>query len=90
MAATPRKPQKPLALGKLYASCIRTAAVPALVAESGGVQFGAIPGDGPDLPSICTQMLRDGAARHGKTVAVVFADVKRLSTTSCRKSPWAP
>ena len=48
MAAAPRKPQKPLTLGnargvlcsssvgKLYARCLRSAAVPALVAESVG------------------------------------------------------
>ena len=63
-------------MGKLYARCLRTAAVPALVAEAAGVQFGAVPGGGTDLPSICAQMSLDGAARRGKMVAVVFAGAK--------------
>ncbi len=40
-------------VGKLYARCLPTAAVPALVAGAAGVQFWAVPGGGTDLPSIC-------------------------------------
>ena len=88
MAAVPREPQKPLTLsnarvvlcsssvGKLYARCLRSAAVPALVAESAGAKFGAVPKGGTDLPAVSTQVFLDGAARRGKTVAVLFADIK--------------
>jgi len=88
MAAVPRKPQKPLTLanargvlcsssvGKLYARCLRTAAVPGLVAETLGAQFGAVPGGGTDLPAVAVQLFMDGAARRGKTVAVLFGDIK--------------
>ena len=88
MAAVPRKVQKPLSLGnargvlcsssvgKLYGRCLRKAAVPALVAESGGAQFGAVPGGGTDLPAMAIQLILDGAARRGKTVAVLFTDIK--------------
>ena len=88
MAAVPRKVQKPLTLanargvlcssnvGKLYGKCLRKVAVPALVAESMGAQYGAIPGGGTDLPSVAIQIFLDGAARRGRTVAVLFTDIK--------------
>jgi hypothetical protein len=88
MAAVPRKVQKPLNLanargvlcsstvGKLYGKCLRKAAIPALVAESQGTQFGAIPGGGTDLPSVAIQMFLEGAARRGRSVAVLFTDIR--------------
>ena len=86
MAAAPRKPQKPLTLGnargvlcsssvgKLYARCLRSAAVRALVAESAGAQFWAAPKAGTDLPAVGIQVFLDGAARRGKAVAVFFTN----------------
>ena len=62
-------------VGKLYGRCLRNAAVPALVAETQGAQFGAVPGGGTDLPSVAIQLFLDGAARRGKTVAVLFTDI---------------
>ncbi len=63
-------------VGKLYARCLRSAAVPAFVAESAGAHFGAVPKGGADLPAVATQMFLDGAARRGKTVAVLSTDIK--------------
>ena len=63
-------------MGKLYGRCLRKAAAPALVAESGGTQCGAVPGGGTDLPSVAIQLFLDGAAQRGRTVAVLFTDIK--------------
>ena len=88
MAAVPRKPAKPLSLstgrgvlcsstvGKLYGRCLRRAAVPALVKEAGGTQFGAVPGGGTDLPAVAVQLFLGGAVRRGRTVAAIFTDIK--------------
>ena len=63
-------------VGKLYGRCLRKAAEPGLAAETQGAQFGAVPGGGTDLPAMAIQLFLDGAARRGKTVAVLFTDIK--------------
>ncbi len=63
-------------VGKLYARCLRVATVPAHVAEWAGAQFGAVPKGGTDPPAVSTQGFFDGDARRGRTVAVLFADIK--------------
>ena len=97
MAAVPRKVQKPLNLanawevlcsstvGKLYGKCLRKAASPALVAESQGTQFGAVPGGGTDLPSVAIQMFLHGAPRRGPRWLSSSRTSKGLSTGSSRK-----
>ncbi len=68
-----------------------------MLVESAGAKFGAVPRGGTDLPGVCIQMFLDGAARRGRTVAVLFADIRgafynvlpeiALGVGPCRLSP---
>ena len=89
MWAAPRKPKFPLSpwnyralpcadhKANLFSAAIQKAAVPHLKNIVQGNQSGAIKGGGTEFPMFIARLFRQLAAKHKKSTALLFGDLRK-------------